>query len=298
MTEGPLTRLARALLLAAAAAVLVALVAVSAAGYHLGSSGSAQPSPYAVDAILSIVIAVYLIGAVALLAGTIWAGVDVRRRQPELVRRRRTGTGIMLVLGALAILLFASERFNLRLRIHHVQRPPAAQTTPTAPSANTPSGRRTSPDRRAQFRLVPFLAVLAAAGIAVGAIYVAETRRRRRLPREAPIAEELTDVLEETLDDLRAERDPRRAVIAAYARMERVLGAHGIPRRRFEAPHEYLGRVLAELTGGRAAERLTALFELARFSPHEVDSSMKAEAIEAIEALQAELALAGTAEAA
>jgi Domain of unknown function (DUF4129) len=298
VTDGPLTRLARALLLAAAAAVLVGLVAVSAAGYRLGESGSAQPSPYAVDAILSIVIALYLIGAVAVIAGTVWAGLDVRRRQPEQVKRRRTARGIMLALGALAVLLFATERFHLRLRIHHIQRPPSVRTAPTATSGHASPGSRTSPNHRAQFRLAPFLAVLAAAGLAVGAIYTAENRRRRRLPREAPVAEELADVLDETLDDLRSERDPRRAVIAAYARMERVLGAHGIPRRRFEAPHEYLGRVLAELTGGRAAEQLTALFELARFSPHEVDSAMKAEAIEAIEALQAELALAGAAEAA
>jgi hypothetical protein len=88
-------------------------------------------------------------------------------------------------------------------------------------------------------------------------------------------------------------------VIAAYARMERALAAHGVPRRRFEAPHEYLGRVLAEVTGGGpAARKLTALFERARFSPHEVNASMKDEAIEAIESLQADLAAAEVAEAA
>jgi hypothetical protein len=106
-------------------------------------------------------------------------------------------------------------------------------------------------------------------------------------------------VLDETLDDLLAEPDPRRAVIAAYARMERAFAAHGVPRRQFEAPHEYLGRVLAEATGGgRGAVRLTALFERARFSPHEVDSAMKTDAIEAIQALQAELAAAEAEEAA
>ena len=80
-------------------------------------------------------------------------------------------------------------------------------------------------------------------------------------------------------------------MIAAYARMERALAAHGFPRRRFEAPHEYLSRVLGELSGGRlAAARLTALFERARFSPHEINAEMKTEAIEAIESLQADLA--------
>ncbi|MFL5521942.1 MAG: DUF4129 domain-containing protein [Gemmatimonadales bacterium] len=47
-----------------------------------------------------------------------------------------------------------------------------------------------------------------------------------------------------------------------------------------------------------AARRLTALFERARFSPHEVDAAMKAEAIEAIESLQADLAATEAAEAA
>jgi hypothetical protein len=139
--------------------------------------------------------------------------------------------------------------------------------------------------------LAPLLAILGASGIAVAAFLVAERRRRRRLPRDFNAAEALSDVLDETLDDLRVETDPRRAVIAAYARMERALAAHGFPRRRFEAPHEYLSRVLGELSGGRlAAARLTALFERARFSPHEINAEMKTEAIEAIESLQADLA--------
>ena len=59
----------------------------------------------------------------------------------------------------------------------------------------------------------------------------------------------LADVLDETLDDLRAEADPRRAVIAAYARMERALAAYGLPRSPAEAPDEYLQRILADLDG-------------------------------------------------
>jgi hypothetical protein len=292
VTESPLTRLVRALLLAAAAVVLVGLVAVAAAGYRVGSSGSPEPSPYAVDSILTIVLAVYAVGAVVLIGGAFWAGLELRRNPPQQarLRRQRTASRVFVVLGLLAVLLFAADRFHWRFDPSRLRNPPSAKT-PTTPAASAKPKQGKEPPRHAQFRWLPFLAVFGAGGIALGAVYAAERRRTRRLPREPLVADELVEVLDETLTDLRSEEDPRRAVIASYARMERVLGAHGVPRRRFEAPHEYLGRVLAELTGGgRAAERLTTLFERARFSTHAVDATMKGEAIAAVEDLQAELA--------
>lgn len=299
VTESPLSRLVRALLLAAAVLVLLGLVVVAAGGYRLSGSGSSQPSPYAVDTILTIVLAVYAVGAVAVIAGTFWAGLELRRDPGPASARQRTVPRVLMTIAALALLLLVAERFNGRhLPFHRAHTATAAQTV-TAPSGVAPTPNRRAATHQARFRVAPFLAVLGAAAAAFGALYVAERRRKRRLPREPLVADELADVLDETLEDLRAEQDPRRAVIAAYARMERVLGAHGVPRRRFEAPHEYLGRVLTELTGGgRAARRLTTLFERARFSPHEVDASMKVEAVEAVEDLQSELAAAEAAKAA
>ncbi len=97
-------------------------------------------------------------------------------------------------------------------------------------------------------------------------------------------------MLDETLDDLRAEADPRRAVIAAYARMERALGAYGLPRSPSEAPDEYLQRIFGDLEVSRlATSRLTALFSWAKFSGHDVAPEMKQEAIEALEAVREEL---------
>jgi Domain of unknown function (DUF4129) len=90
-------------------------------------------------------------------------------------------------------------------------------------------------------------------------------------------------VVSDAIDDLRGEADPRRAVIAAYARMERVLGQHGQPRRPSEAPFEYLARVLLRLRVRQAAVRdLTELFERAKFSTHEIDQRMKERAIAAL----------------
>jgi len=59
----------RALLLAAASVVLVALVAVAAAGHTFGGSSSSRANPYAVDTILTSVIALYIVLAAAVVLG-------------------------------------------------------------------------------------------------------------------------------------------------------------------------------------------------------------------------------------
>ena len=81
---------------------------------------------------------------------------------------------------------------------------------------------------------------------ALGAYVVAERRANRGRRSGEELAEQLAVVLDETLDDLRAEADPRRAIIAAYARLERVLAANGVPRRVAETSNEYLARVLQQ----------------------------------------------------
>jgi hypothetical protein len=133
--------------------------------------------------------------------------------------------------------------------------------------------------------------VVAVVVIAVLALYLSHRARRRRLdPLPDALLPALADVLDETLDDLRAEADPRRAVIAAYARMERALGAYGLPRNPSEAPDEYLQRIFADLDVSRlSTSRVTALFAWAKFSGHDVAPEMKQEAIEALEAVREEL---------
>jgi len=86
---------------------------------------------------------------------------------------------------------------------------------------------------------------------------------------------------------LRRELDPRRAVIAAYASMERLMARDGVARGAHEAPMEYLGRVT--LHGHHrvaAVHRLTALFQRGRFSDRPVDEHMRQRAIDAVEELE------------
>ncbi|MCL4508159.1 MAG: DUF4129 domain-containing protein [Chloroflexi bacterium] len=115
---------------------------------------------------------------------------------------------------------------------------------------------------------------------------------RRRMPKDQPAAADaVTEILEEGIDALRRETDPRRAVVRAYARIEAEAGHHGLPRRRHEAPFEFLQRLVnSSIVAEGPLHRLTTIFELARFSPHPMGVEYKDEAIELLQAVQREIA--------
>ncbi len=93
-----------------------------------------------------------------------------------------------------------------------------------------------------------------------------------------------------SLADLRDDPDARRAVIAAYGRMETTLAAAGLPRSAAEAPREYLTRALGSLELSPGPPRtLTSLFERAKFSLLAVDLPLRDNAIGALVAMQHEL---------
>jgi Domain of unknown function (DUF4129) len=129
------------------------------------------------------------------------------------------------------------------------------------------------------------LVVIAALGF-----WALQHRRQRTLAKPAAPGAEFAAAVVRTIADLRAEPDPRRAVIAAYAQMEQALGVAGLLRDPSEAPREYLGRVLPQVgAGADSVGRLTSLFERAKFSPHAIDETMKEEAISALDSLRDDL---------
>ena len=99
---------------------------------------------------------------------------------------------------------------------------------------------------------------------------------RQREARAAPVAvrprgEAVSLALDESLDDLRNDPDLRRAIVAAYARMERALGRVGLAAaaRRRRRSSTSSGRSRASTRAPEPSERLTTLFEWAKFSQHE-----------------------------
>jgi hypothetical protein len=148
------------------------------------------------------------------------------------------------------------------------------------------------PARHAHFQWP--LALGLGALVLLGGVWVVVRRDRgpEAATPEGSVEEELARAIGSTIDDLRRERDARRAVIAAYANMERILGSHGLARRRAEVPFEYLARVLRVLQVSETSIRsLTELFEYAKFSPHEIDETMKEQAIESLVTVKQDLEL-------
>jgi Domain of unknown function (DUF4129) len=141
---------------------------------------------------------------------------------------------------------------------------------------------------------IPVTLVAVAGGGVVALIIAAAmaiVMRRSRRRASAPVAEEDAVVLavDESLEDLRRERDVRRAIVACYARMERAFARAGRGRRAHETPLEFLRRVL-ERVAHEPGQVLTELFERARFSVEPMGESEKRSAIAALEALRARVA--------
>jgi hypothetical protein len=77
--------------------------------------------------------------------------------------------------------------------------------------------------------------------------------------------------------------DPRRAVIAAYAALLDGLDAAGVGRLVHEAPQEHLRRALAVLRiPSAAAQVVTDLFLVARFSTHPIRDDDRRRAVRAL----------------
>ncbi len=154
--------------------------------------------------------------------------------------------------------------------------------------------------------LVP---VLAAIGLAGALVYLAVRHARRSSdggdavpdavddgaqPHVVDYAAEI-DAIDRLLWEIEQEPDPRRAIQRVYAAVETGLGNDAMARQRSETPGVYLQRVLGRLDGLREPlSDLTGLFELARFSTHDITTDMRHRALAILQTVRAHYAAATT----
>jgi hypothetical protein len=302
-TESPEHRrgAASVLLPAAAVAALVALVAALSGGLPgrvRGSSGGLSVHSLLADG-AAVMIALAL-GAVCFVLYDHWISREPtevsrgrrrrrRPRRPRLTLHPRDLVAPLIIFAAVALLLAIAALIGGSGHAARGGLPPTGDTvTPVRGAGQAAGGNASVPVNSVIFAIVASL-------LLIGGIWLAVRERSRRAVVVAVSAPDtLAAAVEESLEDLGSEPDPRRAVIKAYDRMERALSASGTARELAETPLEYLRRALAAVNAsGGSIRRLTDLFEQARFSRHVIDATMKREAIEALTALRSELDVSG-----
>jgi len=282
------SRAAKAGALAFALVGLLLIVALASRGGHPTTDGrmSTRPVPSTLqDSLVTLLAIIYVLAIIAIVI------MFFRRRpwhEPQDSRWLRNFVSVM------ALMLLASLFGYWAIRHGHF-RQQNVRAQQGQGQGQTPGARPRSPAESLRPRPAEFqwpLAIGIAGLVILGGVLVVVSRRRNQpLPGDdESIQEGLARMVETTIDDLRCEPDPRRAVIAAYANMEGAFASRGFARRGAETPFEYLARILRELNVRESAVRpLTRLFEYAKFSPHQIGEEMREEAISALMAVRADL---------
>jgi hypothetical protein len=279
--------------------LLVALLVGMAAHASSSSAGAPAVAPLPLIVVLQTVFWLFVAAdlvVVALLVYAIWPQprygnkgddgsewVSAPPPVPWLVKVFVAMVTLVPPLG-LAALLVLLHRSGKQLAPGLIPGMPAAPGGPilgSAPSAGSATG----------YLIWLSLGMAASLILAVAAWWWVRRRRRPERQRPTPATrDDLSGAIEESLEALRSIPNPRLAVIASYASMERAFQQAGLPRRPHEAPLEFIARVLTSIARARDdARRLTGLFELAKFSLHDVDEQMRGAAIAALSRIRDEL---------
>ena len=294
--QGASPRELSALALAAVALSLLAVVglASSVSPWHANRAAASAPT----TALQSLAAAGGVVLVVALLL--LWVETPTARRSK---RKRRTPSGDELdelgaslwtagktaavLLLALAILCIATVPLLSRASA------PSQSGTGAHPSAPAPAPRsevgRPAHSVDLGWLLLPIavtLTILTPAAVMI---------RRRRLKRgeatEAGETSALGRAVQASIAALEAERDPRTAILRAYARMEQSFRDVEIVRARDETASEFLGRTMRRLpVSASAAAVLTERFEEVRFSTHPITEADREQALASLHRVERELA--------
>jgi len=282
----------------AAIALTVAIVAVAIAGRAPLSRSTPVNAASARAPVTALALLLAGVAVVALAALVALMRPARRRRgedEPEEAREAipvhwAWKVGAVLLPFALGAALAVAAVLGAR-SAGHPGRPGALQGHPASPAgphrgAGAAGGGFTLP------AWLPWTA-LGIVVVASVALAVARLRLRPSAPEEEPERGAARLAVDAAIGALDVGEDPRAAVIAAYAAMERTLAAHGVARSRTEAPREYLRRVLASAAGTESeVGTLTSLFEEARYSPHPVPERLREVALRALRSLRGRLGAA------
>jgi hypothetical protein len=279
-------------LTAAAVLLLLGVVAVASSGSTPGGTSDARAPGYIV---LDTIVSLLLVLMIPALAIFIWSLTRIKELAPELAAQRARRRSLPMLLALFLVYVLAIAYFVSRFGPGFGRDGAGRPVLPGAASGDSATDPPVPHDP--EFAWIPVLVVLGLAAAAAVAFAVA--RRRARAAAQIPLAaEQVADALDsdaDGFDDLWAEPDPRRAIIAAWVRLERALAVSGVPRRPHETAREYVGRALESLeVGVRPVRTLTSRYQEAEFSQHEPTEADRSEAITALVRIRDDLRAAAS----
>jgi len=269
--------------------VLVALAARSSHPSGHGRFSQRKVPDQVNNDLFTIIVVLYCAGVIALVVGFILVRSKWQPVQSNWVRNILVQVAFFSLLAVIGYHLFSSRGFR-----HAAQQAQKQQQSQQAQRTKPARQKKTKPSNTGGASFDWTLAIgLLGLLIVGGALYYVRARARpmpEPLVMPEDVKTELSIAISDAIDDLEREPDPRRAVIAAYARMEGVLARRGHGRKPAETPFEYLSRILLSLRVRAGAVRdLTELFERAKFSTHEIDETMKRRAISSLVSVRDDL---------
>jgi len=294
--------------------VLLIVIAASLRGYLPGVDRAAQKNPPHSGASLLYVVAMLGVSVVIVAVAIIVRLRDPRRAAPSaspLSDRFSGGRGRptwrVLMIGAAVLVAWLltvwllSHFITLNLGRQPPTAPPSTAPTPATNAARPPQPPDVGADRDVLRYLIAATVALFVL-IVVGAVAAARRRRVAEPPIVAPeilrpptvpsTSESLVRAAEVGLAEIGdRSREPRAAIIACYAAMERELSrVPGAVPQDFDTPTEVLARAVEShaLHGDSAAE-LVNLFEEARFSPHVMSEAHRESALSVLQLVLADL---------
>jgi hypothetical protein len=274
----------RLVALGAGVTALLVVAGLASHGRPLSGGGGAGPTATFFDYVATTLAIFCLI----MLAIVIWALFSEKTKGTPVRRSNWNLLSYFVTLAGAALLATLIMHTGFEQRLRKAADAFAKKQQSGQAQSGQPAGKNVR-NARIRWDEVAIVVVL----LGGTAVVLLASRRTKRAPRPWRFGrrgDAVSLALDESLDDLRADPDLRRAIVAAYARMERALESIGLGRHPSEAPFEYIGRALASLeTSADAAERLTTLFEWAKFSHHEPEPSMRDEAVDALVAVREEL---------
>jgi len=169
------------------------------------------------------------------------------------------------------------------------QEAPEEQILPELPTASTSQqeGTRLTGERSVDGQGSDIAALLLIFVIA-GALLVRSARRTAPPSRQQVGSDEMREAnlgpaIDEATRQLQMGSEPRMAVMAAYASLERALAELGHDRHPADTPTEHLARALAAVPAVAAPSvRLGHLYELARFSAQPITEADRVRAAESL----------------